>query len=36
MKNKEDKDTEEKGIREGRPEIKFQGRKFMVTEDKGL
>lgn len=36
MKNKEDKDTEEKGIREGCPEIKFQGRKFMMTEDKGL
>lgn len=36
MKNKEDKDAEEKRIREGCPEIKFQGRRFIVTEDEGL
>ena len=36
MKNKEDKETEEGGIREGGPGRKFQGRRLIVAGDKGL
>ena len=34
MKNRENKDVEEKGNREGFPGRKFQGRRLIVTGDK--